>query len=136
MFIHQGSVADGDEFFERFWPEARAVSDPQRAIYDAFGVGKGSVGQLMGLRSLSSAMRAWRKGYRQGRAVGDVRVLSGVFAVRRASSSGSLVRGEVVWQHIYDHAGDHPDFAVLARFGESDRATSSGESAMRDASGS
>ncbi|MGD2017950.1 MAG: hypothetical protein PVJ89_07540 [Planctomycetota bacterium] len=80
--VHLGSPEDGARFFEERWPEARAVSDPDRVLFDAFGLGRGSWLQLVGPRTWAAGFRARRHGV--GLPKGDPRVLAGSFAVKGA----------------------------------------------------
>jgi hypothetical protein len=105
LFFFQGSPEEGARFFERFWPEARAVSDPERFFYGAFDIGRGRLGQLLGPRVLAAGLRAAFKGNRVGRPVGDPRVMPGLLLVEN---------DHVTWRHDFEHAGDHPDFKGLA----------------------
>ncbi|MGE4093601.1 MAG: AhpC/TSA family protein [Candidatus Binatia bacterium] len=104
LFFYQGSRDDGAAFFGQFWPEARAVADPERQLYRAFGIERGGVRQLFGPEVWTSGLRAARKGNSLGMPVGDPLMMPGVF----------LVRGEtILWSHAFRHAGDQPDFAHL-----------------------
>jgi hypothetical protein len=104
LFFFQGTPTEGRAFLRRYWPEARAVSDPEHAFYADFGVEQGSFLQLLGPRSLLSVRRARGKGHESGESGGDPRQMPGLFLVRGA---------EILWSHRFSHAGDHPDFAVL-----------------------
>ena len=114
IFFHMGTVAEGDAFFESLWPEARAVADPDRTFYDAFGRKSVSVWRLLGPRSWLPALRAMLKGSGIGKPVGDIHVMPGAF----------LVRGdEVLWQHDYEGGtGDHPDWKAVAARARAERA--------------
>ena len=96
----------GDLDFGKFWPEARSVADSERVVFDAFGVGRASLGQLLGPRVWIAAIKAMAAGFRQGKATGDVHQMPGMFLVRE---------GRVAWMHAYAHAGDRPDLAVIPR---------------------
>lgn len=104
LFFFQGTPTEGRAFLRRYWREARAVADPERQLYAAFGVTRGSVLQLFGPGVWRAASRAREKGHEQGPAQGNVLMMPGVFLVRGA---------DVVWTHRYRHAGDHPDFARI-----------------------
>ena len=110
IFFFQGTVAQADTFFKTYYPEAVAVEDTALDFYRALGLKKGTAGQLLGLRSLGASLRALFKGNLQGKAVGDVTVMPGVFVV-----AGD---GRVVWSHPASHAGDHPDFSAIPRQAE------------------
>ena len=78
-----------------------AVADPELFFYEAFGVSRGSLLQMFGPGVLAAGYRAHRKGHENGPRSGDIYRMPGVF----------LVRGDrVLWQHVYRHAGDQPDF--------------------------
>lgn len=106
LFFYQGTVKEGEDFFGRFWPEARAVSDPSQTFYHAFGLGRGGVSELLGPRVWISGLRAALKGNSVGKPVGDPRIMPGLFLVKNRT---------IVWQHHFRHAGDHPDLAQIAK---------------------
>lgn len=105
ILFFQGSREEGAAFFERFWPEARAVADPEKFFYDAFGIGRGRLGQLLGPRVIAAGLRAALKGNWIGRPVGDPRVMPGLLLVEN---------DRITWRHDFEHAGDHPDLTALA----------------------
>jgi hypothetical protein len=101
LFFFQGSVTEGRAFLRRYWPEARAVADPELSFYEAFGVNRGSLLQMFGPGVFVAGYRSRRKGHENGPRSGDIYRMPGAF----------LVQGDrVLWQHTYRHAGDHPDF--------------------------
>lgn len=105
VLFHMGNVEKGAAFFDRFWPEARAVSDPAKLFYKAFTLGRGGIRQLLGPAVWSRGYKASLSGNSLGVPVGDPRQMPGAF----------LVRNDVVlWHHEYKHAGDHPDFSKVA----------------------
>ena len=104
VFVHQGSVHEGDRFFDRYWPEARAIADPDLELYAAFGLGRGSLGEVIGPKAILAAGRALLRGNLVGKPVGDVKVMPGAFLLRD---------GAIVWNHDYAHSGDRPDFESL-----------------------
>lgn len=99
-----GSPEEGQRFFDARWPEARAVSDPDRVLFDAFGLGRGTVGQLLGPRVWAAGFRSRRHGV--GLPVGDPRVLAGSFLVKGA---------EVLEEERATTSASVPDLARLAR---------------------
>jgi hypothetical protein len=104
VLVHQGTVEEGDRFFAKFWPDAIAIADPERVLYTAFGLGPGTVGQVIGPRALLAAGRALLRGNLVGKPVGDVKVMPGAFLVEDKA---------IAWSHDYAHSGDRPDFASL-----------------------
>lgn len=102
LFFFQGSPIEGRAFMRRYWPAARAVSDPGQRFYAAFGVERGNLLQMLGPSVWRARGRAAAKGHTNGERSGDIWMMPGVF----------LVRGDrVLWTHEYRHAADHPDFA-------------------------
>ena len=98
-----GTPEEGEQFLAKRWPEARAVSDPDRRLFDAFGLTKGSFRQLMGLRVWAAGARAVRHGV--GIPVGDPRVLAGTFVVRGA---------DVLDADVAENSASIPDLGRLA----------------------
>lgn len=107
LLFFQGSPADGQAFFHRLWPEARAVSDLQRQFYTAFDIERGGIAEMFGPEVWACGMRASAKGHSIGRPVGDPWLMPGMFIIQEQA---------VIWQHTFRHAGDHPDLHhVLSR---------------------
>ncbi len=96
MLIHLGKPEDGEQFFSERWPEARAVADSNEDLYQAFGLRRGTVGQLFGPQVMWSGMKAVFGGHGIGRPVGNPLRMSGWFLVKK---------DEIVWSHVHEHAG-------------------------------
>ena len=105
LFFYQGSVEDGEEFFQRLWPEARAVSDKAKSFYAAFGLERAGFKEMFSPEVLACGLRAAKNGSYGGKPVGDTRMMPGVF----------LVDGnQILWAHEYRHIADHPEFDNMA----------------------
>jgi hypothetical protein len=104
LFVFQGSPMEGRAFMRRYWPQARAVADPERRLYTAFGLERGSLLQTLGPAVWRAKRRAAEKGHANGPRVGDIWMMPGAFLVRKS---------EIVWAHEYRHAADHPEFRSL-----------------------
>jgi len=105
LFFFQGSATEGRAFLRRYWPDARAVADPELAFYEHFGVRRASLLEGIGPRVLRARSRARAKGHENGERSGDIWRMPGVFAVED---------GEILWAHHPTHAADHPDFTEIA----------------------
>jgi hypothetical protein len=105
LFFFQGTPTEGRALLRRDWPEVRAVADPELVFYEAFGVDRGSLLQMIGPSVFAAGLRARRKGFENGERTGDIYRMPGAFLVQV---------DRVLWQHRYRHAGDHPDFARVA----------------------
>jgi hypothetical protein len=104
LFFFQGSATEGRAFLRRYWPEARAVADPDMKLYDLFGIRRASLLEALGPSVLAARSRARKKGFENGPRSGDIWRMPGCF----------VVRGErVIWEHQPAHAADHPDFGRL-----------------------
>jgi hypothetical protein len=104
LFVYQESPELGQPFFDEFWPAARAVSDPERALYRALGVERMGLKEMFHPGVIACGLRAASKGNAQTKATADPMQMPGVF----------LVQGErILWQHDYAHGGDSPDWENL-----------------------
>lgn len=83
------------------------LCDPDRVVYRAFGLERGSPGQLFAPAVLARGAAALRAGHRQGRPQGDVWQLGGTFVIDREG----LVRAAFPARD----AGDHPSPEALGR---------------------
>ena len=100
------SAEEGRAYFESLWPGSPSVSDVRREFYKAFGVGRGSLWQLLRPKVWAAGFKAFFEGYRQGKSTSDTAQMPGMF----------LVSGDrVAWSHDYSHAGDRPDLAAIPR---------------------
>jgi len=107
LFFYQGSPTEGKAFMRRYWPEARAVADPDAQFYDGIGIGRGGIMQLFHPGVVPVLLRARAQGLLDEpgeRGVGDARRMPGMFLVRGA---------EIVWAHRARHQADHPEFARI-----------------------
>lgn len=80
--------------------DVRVVSDPSRASYAAWGLGRTNLGHFLGRQSLTAATRLAGEGIRNRHPTGTRWQSAGTFAVDRD--------GVVRWRHLPVHAGDLP----------------------------
>lgn len=78
--------------------------DPELEAYRAAGLRR-SVIDTLGPRALAHAMRAFRRGARQGSVQGDPWQLGGAFVIDRT--------GKPVYRHVSRNAGDHAPIGGL-----------------------
>jgi hypothetical protein len=107
LFFYQGSPTEGRAFLRRYWPEARAIADPEAVIYDGMGVGRAGLLQLFHPGIVPALIRARNAGHFEGYGEGpsgDSRRMPGLFIARGA---------EIVWAHRARHQADHPEFARI-----------------------
>lgn len=79
----------------------RVASDPTRAVYSRWGLGRTSLGHFLGRRSLTGAAALARSGIRNRHPHGTRWQAAGAFALDRD--------GIVRWRHLPAHAGDVPE---------------------------
>ena len=88
LLVSLGSPEESEAFFSARWAEARAVSDDQEELYEAFGLKQASVAQLFAPRVFLAGLKAARHGV--GTPVGNPLRMSGWFLIDE---------GAVVWSH-------------------------------------
>lgn len=81
-----------------------AVSDPERVLYRALGLRRGSLGQLFGLDVWVRGAQAFFKGHGVGPLQGDGMQMPGAFLIRN---------GKVVTRYLHRNAADRPDYTGL-----------------------
>lgn len=104
LFFTQSGSTELRAFLRRDWPGARAVADPGRHFYAAFGIERMSPLGLLRPALWAAERRARAKGHERGERTGDVWRLPGVFLVERA---------RVLWSYEFRHAGDHPEWTAI-----------------------
>jgi hypothetical protein len=106
LMVCQGDLAEADTFFGKYAPTAPVVCDPSKTFYDGLKLGHGTFAQMFGPRVWACGIRATVKGNTIGnpvaKPVGDPWTMPGVFLVDTT--------GAILWQHTFQHAGDHPDW--------------------------
>ncbi|MBC8066107.1 MAG: AhpC/TSA family protein [Chlorobia bacterium] len=76
----------------------RFICDPDRRLYEAFGVKRGSTRQMINLRTLGKGLQATLAGFGQGKPTSDPMQLSAAFIVAPG--------GNVAWSHYAEDASD------------------------------
>jgi hypothetical protein len=106
LFVSMATKEEAASFAGPLWPDARVVADPHKVLYDALGVERGGMREMVGPRSVVRALQAAAKGHLRGSARGDRRVLPTYLVV---------VDGRVLWRFDGGHAGHRPDFGSIPR---------------------
>ncbi len=105
--VHQGSDAQARSLLANYGlDDLPRVSDPERYLYRAFGLGRGDLLKLAGptvwWRGFQAAVL---EGHGFGRVVGDAFQMPGVFLI---------FHGEVLRSYRHQTAADRPDYLRLA----------------------
>ncbi|MEM1165779.1 MAG: SelL-related redox protein [Planctomycetota bacterium] len=107
VFVHMmGEAKAAATFFHRYGLErAHHVGDPEKTLYTAFDLKRGTIGQLFGgkvwVRGVQAALF---DGHWVGALQGDGLQMPGVFLVRD---------GRIVREFRHTSAADRPDYAAL-----------------------
>lgn len=107
LFVCMADEKAAGELFDKLFPAARVICDPDKTLYDAFNLRHGDFNQLFGPRVWACAIRAVAKGNMQrlAKPVGDPWTMPGLFLIEPG--------GRVLWRHQFAHIGDHPDYAAI-----------------------
>ncbi len=106
VLVHMSSEEHDGRFFAKYGlQDVERISDPERALYRAFGLPRGSFGDLFG-------PRVWIRGFQAGilgrhgvgALAGDGFQMPGVFL---------LFHGEIVRSYRHQSASDRPDYLSL-----------------------
>ena len=101
-----GTEEEGRAFIDARWPGASAIADPNKALFDAFGVERGGMAEMFGSGAIACGIRAAAKGNFIGARHSDPWTLP----------SFVLADGDqVTWRHDGSHAGDHPNWDAVPR---------------------
>jgi hypothetical protein len=105
VFVHQSPLEDGERFFQKRFPGAPHISDPQFELYEHFGVRRaGFVETFTNPQVWWGLAKLAVKGYTHEPVVGDVRLLSATFLFHQ---------GRLRWKHLARFAGDDPKWERL-----------------------
>lgn len=104
VFVHQGSVADGDALFSKLWPEAHRIADTDLSLYRTFKIERGTFVELFGPQTLQAGLLGLLQGHGVGRPIGDPFLMPGSFLIENK---------RIVWAHQFSHAGDQPQYEKI-----------------------
>jgi hypothetical protein len=106
-FVHMDTVETARRFFTKYGlQEVHQISDSQGRLYRAFGLKRGTLGQLFSPVAFARGFQATFSGHGFGIGRGDKMQMPGVFLISK---------GEVVREFIHKLASDRPDYLTLAR---------------------
>lgn len=106
--ITQGVPAEAARFAAQFAPGLQVLCDPQREVYQAYGLERGNLFQtFLNPHVWAALAKSRRKGYQvePPPAGQDAMQMSGTFVINRA--------GRVLMPFYYDDIADHPPLELL-----------------------
>ena len=83
------------------------LCDPERRLYEAFGVGRSTAGKLFSAHVVHRALQAYRKGHRNALTFDDQLQLGGTYVIDKA--------GSVLAAFPAEDIGDYPSPEVLLK---------------------
>lgn len=106
VLVHMSDFEIAETYFKKFNVSGfENISDPNCSLYASFGLGKGSVSQLLGLKNFIRGFETTIKGIPIGlRQIGDGFQMPGVFIISK---------GKVIESYIHVSAADRPDYESL-----------------------
>lgn len=110
VVVHQGTPEEGAAFADRY-PGVETfhwVADPDRAIYQAFGLGATRAADVVNPHVVLRGVRALARGHTVGKPIGDAQQMPGALAVRD---------GQIAAEHHYRDIADRPDYLALVAAG-------------------
>ena len=114
FFVGMGSVDETASFKVRMRSPHRFIADPERILYERFGVARATARQMVTLRAIGQGIRATLAGQVQGRPSSDPMQLGATVIVGRG--------GEVLWSRFSRDVAEIMDADTirtqLGRFGQ------------------
>ena len=105
FFVGMGTVEETAAFKTRMRSPHRFICDPERRLYDQFGVGRASLGQMISLRTIRQGLRATLAGQYQGKPTSDPKQLGAAYIVDKD--------GGVLWSKLCRDASEVFDAETL-----------------------
>ncbi|MBS1717798.1 MAG: AhpC/TSA family protein [Armatimonadetes bacterium] len=106
VFVAASGVPEVKALKERLHSPHPFIADPDRVVYRAFQVERGTMSQMLNVHTFARGVQALAKGNWNGRPVSDARQLGGTFVV---SPSGA-----VTWAHHSRDAADNAKVSDIA----------------------
>jgi len=107
VFTHMAANDIAENYFKEYGLNNPIhISDPRCELYSQFGLAKGTISQLMGLKTWVRGFQAKKKGIKfSSKAVGDSLQMPGIFMI---------FNGKIIDYYIHRKASDRPDYNKLA----------------------
>lgn len=107
VFVSMGRVNEAAEFKERMEIPQTILSDPNKLLYEAFGLRRGSFSQIVSPTITRKSIQAFKMGSRPGMLKQDPWMMAGVFRVEPD--------GEVSYCHYASDISDNLSGDAIAR---------------------
>ncbi len=104
-FVCMESVEEAARFKAKQGSPHRFISDPERKVYESFGVKRGTNRQMINLRTIGRGMMATFSGSIQGKSTSDTMQLAAVIILDQ--------QGKIAWSRYAQDASDVVDEKTL-----------------------
>lgn len=106
ILVHMSDQETAEPYFKKYGVEGiENISNPSCSLYSSFGLGKGRVSQLFGLKNFIRGFETVAKGIPIGiKQIGDGFQMPGVFLIRN---------GMIMDSYIHASAADKPDYESI-----------------------
>lgn len=108
LAVALGQPKHARHFGDKLAPSVDCVTNEEPDLYEAYGIGRGHLLQLVAPDAVLAGARAAGKGHMQGKATGDRQRLTATFIVD--------TEGTIRYAYYGKHAGDHPDLPALLKW--------------------
>lgn len=98
--IAQGKPRHAERYCGALAPGVECLTDESTQPYSAYGLQRGSIGELASFQVAKATLRALAKGARVGKTIGDPTMMPGMFLIDQ--------QGRIRYAYYSQHAGDHP----------------------------
>jgi hypothetical protein len=107
-FVTMGTVPQAEQFKQMMESPHAFISDPNKTLYAAFGLVRGSFTQMFSPSTFKRGFEATRAGHKVGRPIGDPWQLAGAFLIDQS--------GLVMAEHRSRDAGDNLNAADVEKW--------------------
>ena len=105
IFVHMAEEEYGDEYLEDYGLKGEEhISDPDMSLYEYFGLQKGGLRELYGLKTWTRVI-GLKYGGETKQSLGNIKQMPGIFVIQN---------GTVLNSFIHKSAADKPDYLGIA----------------------
>jgi peroxiredoxin len=107
VLISMGRIQEASDFKRKMEIPQPLVSDPNKLLYEAFGLRRGSFGQILNPTLARKSIRLMKEGHKPGIVKHDPWMMAGVFRIEQD--------GEVSYSHFASDISDNLSGAAIAQ---------------------
>lgn len=107
VLVCMGRIREASDFKNKMEIPQVLVSDPNKLLYEAFGLRRGSFGQILNPTLTRKSIRLMKEGHRPGMVRHDPWMMAGVFRIEQD--------GEVSYSHFASDISDNLSGSAIAQ---------------------